>query len=170
MQQRGWKRYRVWASGLLLVAGLALATDRQDDTVPIVGAQDIKSLVQNYKGKVVVVNFWATWCPPCIKEFPDIIKLYSEYQSKGVEVIAVSMNEADEMEDIEAFIDKYRPPFAIYRAASAEEAFYQEFDARWWGQMPTTVIYDTTGKMALLHMKPITYPELEKYVVAALSP
>jgi thiol-disulfide isomerase/thioredoxin len=163
-------RYLMLTAGLLLAAAITFATEGQDDTVPTLGAQDIKSLVQDYQGKVVVLNFWATWCPPCIKEFPDIIKLHNQYQSKGVEVIAVSMNEADEIEDIKAFIEKYQPPFSIYRASSTEETFYQEFDKNWFGQMPTTVIYDTTGKVARLHMKPITYPELEQYVVAALTP
>ena len=160
----------IYLSGFLLMAGAVYAANQKDEAIPTVGAQDIKSLVQENKGKVVVVNFWATWCPPCVKEFPDIIKLYQNYQPKGVEVIAVSMNEPDEMEDIKEFIDKYKPPFSIYRAASAEEAFYQEFDKDWFGQMPTTVIYDTTGKVSHLHMNPITYPELEKYVTAALSP
>ena len=164
------KPYLLYLSGLLLTVGIVYAAEQKDETIPVVGAQDIKSLVQENKGKVVVVNFWATWCPPCVKEFPDIIKLYKNYQQKGVEVIAVSMNEEDEMEDIEEFIHKYKPPFSIYRAASAEEAFYQEFDKDWFGQMPTTLIYDATGKVTHKHMNPITYPELEKYVTAALSP
>ena len=164
-----WKRYAVLASGLLLAAGIALAADVTDETIPTVGAQDIKSLVQDHKGKVVLVNFWATWCPPCVKEFPDIIKLYDTYKSQGLEVIAVSMNEEEEMEDIKAFMDKFHPPFSIYRAASTEDEFYSEFDENWFGQMPTTAIYDTTGKMIHLHTKPLTYPEFEKDVVAALS-
>lgn len=164
------KPYLLYLFGLLLTVGMVYAAEQKDETIPVVGAQDIKSLVQENKGKVVVVNFWATWCPPCVKEFPDIIKLYKNYQPKGVEVIAVSMNEEDELEDIEEFIQKYKPPFSIYRAASAEEEFYQEFDKKWFGQMPTTVIYDTSGKITHMHMNPITYPELEKYVTAALTP
>ena len=169
MCKRSWKQYLLLASGLLLAAGIALAADQQNKAVPAVGVKDIKSMVKEHKGKVVVVNFWATWCPPCVKEFPDIIKLYDNYQSKGVDVIAVSMNEDDEIEDIQAFIKKYKPPFSIYRAASPDEGFYTKFDKRWFGQMPTTVIYDTNGKISHLHMNPITYPELEKYVVTALA-
>lgn len=163
------KQCLLLASGLLLAAGIALAADQQEQAVPTVGVKDIKSMVKEHKGKVVVVNFWATWCPPCVKEFPDIIKLYNNYQSKGVDVIAVSMNEDDEMEDIQTFIKKYKPPFSIYRAASVDDTFYKEFNKKWFGQMPTTVIYDTNGKISHLHMNPITYPELEKYVVTALA-
>lgn len=168
MYKRNWKWHLVLASGLLLAAGMALAADQQGGSIPTVSAKDIKSLVKENKGKVVLVNFWATWCPPCVKEFPDIIKLYDQYKSKGLAVIAVSMNEEDEMGDIKAFLNKYHPPFSVYRAASAEEAFYNQFDKRWFGQMPTTAIYDTSGRMTQLHLKPLTYPEFKKDVVAEL--
>src|SRR3989304_1693678 len=72
--------------------------------VAAVNADEIKSIISDNKGKVVVLNFWATWCPPCIKEFPDIIKLYDQYESKGLQVIAISMNEPDELEDIAEFL------------------------------------------------------------------
>ena len=137
--------------------------------IPTVDAEDIKSLVNDQKGKIVVVNFWATWCPPCVKEFPDIIKLHEQYKDRGLEIIAVSMNEEEEMEDIQEFIEKYQPPFSIYRSVSTEETFYQEFDEEWWGQMPTTMIYDSAGKRVHLHMKPITFDELEQDVTALLK-
>ena len=83
-------------------------------------------------------------------------------------MIAISMNEADEMEDIQAFIEKYQPPFSIYRSVSTEESFYQEFDEGWWGQMPTTMIFDASGKRVQLHMKPITFSDLEQDITTLL--
>src|SRR6185369_944987 len=47
--------------------------------------------LKSYRGKVVVLNFWATWCPPCRKEVPDLVVIQKEYQAKGVEIIGIAM-------------------------------------------------------------------------------
>ncbi|HLB31448.1 MAG TPA: redoxin family protein [Gammaproteobacteria bacterium] len=137
--------------------------------VAAVNADEIKSIISENKGKVVVLNFWATWCPPCIKEFPDIIKLYDQYESKGLQVIAISMNEPDELEDIAEFLGKHNPRFPVYRAASTEEEFYSEFEEQWWGEMPMTMIYDKAGNVAMMHKKALSFEEFEQDVSSLLS-
>lgn len=151
----------------LLALGVSPAIVAEEDTgVKAVDAGQIKALIGEQEGKVVVLNFWATWCPPCIKEFPDIIKLHETYESQGVQVIAVSMNEPEEVEEIVEFLDEHKPRFPVYRAASTEEEFYADFDEKWWGEMPMTMVYDKTGKVAKMHKKPLTYEEFEKDVKA----
>jgi thiol-disulfide isomerase/thioredoxin len=137
--------------------------------VKALDADQIKAVVGEQEGKVVVLNFWATWCPPCIKEFPDIIKLYDTYESQGLQVIAVSMNEPEEVEDIAEFLAEHKPRFPVYRAASTEEEFYADFDEKWWGEMPMTMIYDKTGKVIKMHKKPLTYEEFEQDVKALIN-
>lgn len=137
--------------------------------VKALDSDQIKAVVGEQEGKVVVLNFWATWCPPCIKEFPDIIKLYDTYESQGLQVIAVSMNEPEEVEDIAEFLAEHKPRFPVYRAASTEEEFYADFDEKWWGEMPMTMIYDKTGKVIKMHKKPLTYEEFEQDVKALIN-
>jgi thiol-disulfide isomerase/thioredoxin len=129
---------------------------------------EIAALVANSAGKVVVVNFWATWCPPCLREFPDIIEVYEDYHGRGVEVYAVSMNEAEENEDIEAFIQRFEPPFPVYRAASVDEVFYEGVVESWFGEMPMTLVFDPAGNRVHVHKKPLTYEELAADVTALL--
>ena len=137
-------------------------------TIATVTAADIEALVDANEGKVVVVNFWATWCPPCLREFPDIIEVYKRYEADGLEVVAVAMNEADEVEDISAFLQKFEPPFDIYRAATIDVDFYEGVVESWFGEMPMTLVFDTTGNPVHIHKKPLTYDELAADVAALL--
>jgi thiol-disulfide isomerase/thioredoxin len=153
---------------LVMFASLPLIAEEAAG-VKALDADQIKAVVGEQEGKVVVLNFWATWCPPCIKEFPDIIKLYDTYESQGLQVIAVSMNEPEEVEDIAEFLAEHKPRFPVYRAASTEEEFYADFDEKWWGEMPMTMIYDKTGKVIKMHKKPLTYEEFEQDVKALIN-
>jgi len=78
-------------------------------------ANDSKKNISDYKGKIVLLNYWATWCAPCIKEMPDLNRLQSKYQDQGLTVIALS--DEDKVRLIK-FADKY--PFIVTAAYSNE--------------------------------------------------
>ncbi|HEY9236187.1 MULTISPECIES: TlpA family protein disulfide reductase [Phenylobacterium] len=97
--------------------------------------------IADFKGKVTVVNLWATWCAPCVIEMPTLAKLAASYQGKPVEVVAVSVDRPQDAEKARAFIAKHAPlafyhdpkmalPFAFKPVASG---------------MPTTIIYGADG-------------------------
>jgi thiol-disulfide isomerase/thioredoxin len=153
-----------------LVATQQAQTPAQRSTLDTVTADQLHALVAEHKGKVVVVNFWATWCPPCKAEFPSLIKFHADYHAKGVEVVAVSMNAEDEADDIDAFLGSFRPPFAVYRAATLDETFYAEAvkNAQWFGELPVTLIFDTAGNPTRYHRKMVTYDDLVRDVTALL--
>jgi thiol-disulfide isomerase/thioredoxin len=149
------------------VLGLAQAAVFAEE-LETVTPGEIHALVARNEGNVVVVNFWATWCPPCLREFPDIIDVYNDYRDDGLSVVAVSMNEAEDAEDIDEFLANFAPPFAIYRAASVDTAFYEGVIDPWYGEMPMTLIFDPEGVLAHAHKKPLTYRELAGDVEALL--
>lgn len=151
--------------GALLIADGARA---QAPDVGVVTPRGIASLVSANESKVVVVNFWATWCPPCLREFPDIIAVYEDYRDQGLEVLAVSMNEADESEDIAEFLQNFAPPFPVYRASGTDSDFYEGVLDSWFGEMPMTLIFDTRGERVHVHKKPLTYEELSVQVAELL--
>ena len=154
---------------LVVVAIQCIPAAAQTEAISTVSPEDVYQLVSENEGKVVVVNFWASWCPPCLEEFPDIIEVYNDYQSEGLEVIAVSMNAEDEIEDIEEFLGNYDPPFTIYRAASQDAAFFEGISENWFGEMPTTLIFDTEGTSIHFYKRQITYEELVHDVTSLLS-
>ncbi|WDW10731.1 TlpA disulfide reductase family protein [Priestia aryabhattai] len=70
--------------------------------------------LKDYQGKTVILNFWATWCPPCKAEMPDMQKFYEEYKNKNVEIIAVNLTSAEKnKEDIKRFTDEYGITFTV---------------------------------------------------------
>jgi thiol:disulfide interchange protein DsbD len=90
-------------------------------------------------GKVAVVNFWATWCVPCIQEIPSFNKLQSEYGSKGVAVVGVSMDEEGK-EKVEPFLKKHPMRYTV---ALGSDALNKQFGLE---QLPVTLVYDKSGK------------------------
>jgi thiol-disulfide isomerase/thioredoxin len=133
----------------------------------------VKSMVEHDKGKVVLLNFFASWCAPCHKEFPDIVKLYDKYKDQGLDVIAVSMNDVTEKPDMEAFIKEMKPPFTVYLTSSTEDSAYKAFYDVWNTQdgdtLPMSIIYDRDGKLQHYYPKERNYAQMEQDVTPLLA-
>ncbi|HJZ97713.1 MAG TPA: TlpA family protein disulfide reductase, partial [Candidatus Solibacter sp.] len=91
-------------------------------------------------GKVVVVDFWATWCIPCIKEIPSFNKIYKEYASKGVAVVGIGMDEEGTAK-IQPFA---RKKGIEYPVAVGKPEFNETYKL---DQLPVTLVFDRTGKL-----------------------
>jgi thiol-disulfide isomerase/thioredoxin len=100
-----------------------------------------------HKGKILLVDFWATWCVPCRKEMPELIKLSERLRGKGLDLITVS---ADEPEKEPAAFkvlmeNSVAAPFYIKKAAD-DDKFYNSVDTNWSGEIPAMFVYDRAGK------------------------
>jgi thiol-disulfide isomerase/thioredoxin len=141
----------------------------------VVQPKDIKDLVAANKGKVVFLNFFATYCVPCHTEFPDIEKLQSKYKDAGLQVVEVSMNDVTdpaEKAEMLKYLQEQKPPFAVYIASSTDDDFYKAIDPRWAAQgeaLPMTTIYDRDGKEAHFYQKALTFPDMERDVTPLLA-
>ncbi|KPH14675.1 TlpA disulfide reductase family protein [Chryseobacterium sp. ERMR1:04] len=96
------------------------------------------------KGKVVFINFWASWCPPCRAEFPSIQQFYTKYQSNA-DVVFLTINLDNETADGKAYLEKekFTVPFLVPNDNIPSEYFN--------GSLPTTVVLDKKGKIRLRH-------------------
>jgi thiol-disulfide isomerase/thioredoxin len=115
----------------------------------------------DYKGKVVIVNFWATWCGPCKTEIPDFVKLYDEYKDKGLVIVGISVD--DSPEQLQAFMKEYHMNYPVLQMRPDVE------DA--WGPFygyPTSFIVARDGSICTKHIGPATKAQFEREIKALL--
>lgn len=95
--------------------------------------------LSRFKGKIVLINFWATWCEPCRIEIPDLNDLYRRYQRRGVEILGINVDESS------AAIDKYRATTKIDYPVLLTEGRHDVVDAFRLGGLPTTIVVNRDG-------------------------
>jgi len=155
------------------VAPGARAQAANGSDIKVVQPKDVKDLVAANKGKVVFLNFFATYCVPCHTEFPDIEKLQAKYKGK-LQVIEVSMNDvtdAAEKAEMAKYLQEQKPPFTVYIASTTDDQFYKDIDSRWAQSeaLPMTMIFDRDGKEAHYYQKALTLADMEHDVTPLLA-
>jgi len=151
----------------------------EEVVVEKINIDDIKLEIYDFNGlekflnqeddKVHVVNFWATWCKPCVKELPHFEKLNIEYKDKGVEVLLVSL-------DFPKQYDKKLKPFIVKHNLKSRILVLDDVDMNTWipkvskdwsGSIPATLIYNKEKRK--FYSKPFTYDELENEIKKFLN-
>lgn len=146
----------------LSVCLLLVNIPAQSQDVRTIDEKVLSNLLKNRNGKVLFINFWATWCVPCREEFPDIVKLSKNYPK--VEFIAVSLDHHDEIKSkIEPFLKKMKAPFKNYVAKfKDDQVLIEMINKDWNGALPATATYSSNGKQIFFHAKKMSYKEFEK--------
>lgn len=114
---------------------------------------------ESYRGKVVLVDFWATWCPPCRAELPNVLQQYELYHDRGFDVLGISLD--DDQEELDRFIEENGIPWANLFSTDEEHSGYDHPMATRYGVMgiPQTILVDSDGKVVSLSARG---PELER--------
>jgi thiol-disulfide isomerase/thioredoxin len=120
---------------------LAAVTPAPPPTVSFRDVDGKEVRLADFKGQVLVVNLWATWCGPCVAEMPTLATLQREYAGKPVKVVAVSVDDASGTAKAKAFIGQHAP-LAFYQNADLKLPFAFSPPA---SEFPSTIIYDKEG-------------------------
>jgi thiol-disulfide isomerase/thioredoxin len=130
----------------LLLCLAAGASEAQSKLTPLTEASYPK-MIAAHKGKIVLVDFWATWCVPCRAEMPQLVKLSERLQAKGLDFVTVSADEpAKEMDAYKVLMQNAVAAPVYLKKAADDDKFYAIVDPKWSGEMPAIFIYDRTGR------------------------
>ena len=152
--------------------GRALSSSQQaDDTIPAVTTASILGRhrpeftlpdldgqlrsISEWDGKVIALNFWATWCPPCLKEVPEFVLLQTKYQAAGLQFIGVALQKPEE---VRQFVAEHGMNYPVL-TGELEVIKLAESYGNHIGALPYTVIIDRNGQVA--HVKPGVLPTEE---------
>jgi thiol-disulfide isomerase/thioredoxin len=163
-------------AGVALVAGFVLR--QGSERPPAVGAEAAQQLLtaelpdldgarqrlENWKGKVIVVNFWATWCAPCRKEIPELIRAQQGLRDRGLQIVGIAVDDADKAKSYAAEIGiNYPVLVAGLDGVALSRTAGNNMEA-----LPYTVVLDRTGKVAASHLGDLNQAQLEKLVAPLL--
>jgi thiol-disulfide isomerase/thioredoxin len=164
-----WADHKFPAAGAPSAGAPAKPTDAPTIAVKDLGDRDVT--LQQYKGKVVLVNFWATWCDPCKSEIPLLIGLREKYGPRGFEILGLSMDE-DGKKAVQPFLDKERFDVGGQKEAiNYPIAFANDTVAEKFGGvigLPTSLLFTRDGKMIKKIVGPVEMNDISKAIESLL--
>jgi peroxiredoxin len=160
--------------------------EAQPVRLEMAAADDLKKLRANASGKMLLVSFWATWCGPCIHEFPDIQDTFRMYSVRDLDLVTVAANQPDEKPSVQRILDKMHATSRNLLFASEDTSAMQAaFDPSWQSAVPYTVLiapggeilYQKQGDLDILELRrailanlPAEYEGFNKYWLAGTRP
>lgn len=178
-------RHTIWALLALLVIALSVPLLRNiavpERTVKAVGADTAALTAQiapdfeladlngnsvklsDFRGKVVMVNIWATWCPPCVRETPRLVRVYEQYRDQGFVLLGVNTTYQDQAEKVMEFARSQQISYAILldTEGKASEVYASRL-------MPTSYLIDRDGKIVSIQVGEVDEAQLEEQIKALL--
>ena len=141
------------AGGYLARLGLDESQPQQDSAQVLLAArlEDLNGQPQalsQWKGKVLVVNFWATWCPPCLKEIPGFVRLHKRYAAQGVQFVGIAI---DDKAKVAAFVAQHGVTYPVLMAEKEGIGLARSAGNRL-GGLPFTVVIDRQGRTARVEL------------------
>jgi len=149
---------------LAIVAGCTEKGTQAGAIAPEFSMQDMQGKtvrLADYKGKVIMLEFWATWCPPCREAIPGIEKLHKAYKDKGLVVLAISMDSGG-WDGVKSFITDYRMTYPVLKGTEDVATTYQV------RSIPMTLIINKDGRIVKRYIGIGSDGDIEKAIIAIL--
>ncbi len=159
-----------WAGKAELATAYLAKLAKEPVTLVPADADALKALRKNDSGKVRLINFWATWCAPCIAEFPEFVTINRMYRGREFEMVMVSMNRPDESAQVLEFLKKKEASNRnLIFASEDRDPLINAFNPKWEGPVPYTVLLDPEGRILYEEVDSINPLALKRAIVKALN-
>lgn len=123
-----------------------------------------KNKKQNFQNKVLLLDFWATWCEPCVRSIPTLIRLHREFADQAFQLVSINNEGAQQQEQVRAFIRTYQIPFDVYFDLESPSLSEQLRITT----LPTFILIGADGALRSIHIGEASYDDLHKHIEALL--
>lgn len=131
----------ILVSLLLLIPGFATAQTTRTPTLVLRDINGRSISLSNYRGKVVLLNFWATWCPPCRAEIPELVSWQRKYRSRGLQVIGVTYP-PQKLSEVRRFVRREKVNYPIGLGTRRMKLLFTQSET-----LPITIVIGKDGKI-----------------------
>ena len=144
------------------VSAVPVKVDYPAPSLTLTGLDTHTHSLSDYQGQVVLVNMWATWCPPCREEMPTLESFYQDYREQGL--VIIGLNDGDAAIDVRDFVDTYGLSFPIWLDPTyISESVFNTMN------LPSSFVIDRQGQVRLQWVGMIDRAKLEKYVLPIIE-
>jgi thiol-disulfide isomerase/thioredoxin len=153
------KAHHVLIFAMVLMAAMAPAAAKQPSvvnnhlefTLTDLDGEPVTSSDERFEGKVVLVDLWATWCPPCLTEVPTLIELQTEYESRGLIIVAIAFEDQDQPESrrryLQEFVEKHNINYLVLDGGSPDDFAAALPSIRDIKGLPVEILIDRNGRV-----------------------
>ena len=143
---------------LFLALCLASAVCAQGIDFALPDINGVKHKLSDYRGKWVVVNYWATWCPPCLEELPELDAFHSRHKGKNALVLGVNMEDIP-LDELREFVDEHFINYPVLLGGNSEETAFGPLPG-----LPVTYLISPTGEVAASHLGRVDAASIEEFI------
>lgn len=124
---------------------LSTAEDKNAGKIEFISSDDLQKMINNRNGRNLFINVWATWCVPCMEEFPHLVKIAEEYKNKNLDFLSISVDFGKKADSLVAHFlaDQNNPGFPVYIVSEkSTEEVIELLNIKWDGSIPASFIYN----------------------------
>ncbi len=159
-----------WANKRKLVERAFAKWAKEEVGLETIDRQKVAELLKNKSDKLMLLNIWATWCEPCVIEFPELVTINRMYRGREFELVTISLDTPDKKEKVITFLKKQQASCRNYHwAGDDKNEFADVLDEKWRGEIPYTLIIKPGGEIIYRHAGIIEPLEVKKVIVNYLG-
>lgn len=153
---------------ILLAGGIASLTAQK---VEKIGVAELEEILASPGNELHVINFWATWCPPCVTELPYFEKLSKEYEGKGVKFILISLDFPSQVESrLIPFLDTNKITADVRVMTNIDyNSWIEKVDESWQGNIPVTLFFNNAKGVRYFHPEELEESKLRELIIKHLQ-